>query len=440
MLKRFTSFIHKHALLTNESKVLLAVSGGLDSMVMLNLFIRAGYRVGVAHVNFQLRGTESDRDQQFVAAYCTKAGIPFHATTVDTNNYAITHKLSTQMAARELRYKWFHELMNEQGYDLLATAHHLSDSVETVLLNVARGSGNAGLTGIPIRNDRVIRPLMFASRDELLAYAAENSVTWREDQSNATDDYQRNLIRHKIAPVMRNINPGLEATVQHAALKAAGDEELVDRAVKQWMIENVAQSGEQTKILKKGLDSLQHPEALLLRVLEPYGFNFSNVVDAIAIAQGQSGKTFQSSTHELVIDRTHLIVTPLAVKLQPVSIEAGSSSSTFGPFELIIHKQQSPQINSDSSTACLDMKKIVFPLKWRVWEDGDYFFPLGMRGRKKVSDFLVDLKVSLPDKRSVTVIESNNDIVCLPGLRIDDRFKVTSDTKAALVLELKRRK
>lgn len=430
-------FIDNHSLCTRESHILLAVSGGLDSMVMLDLFMRAGYNVGVTHVNFRLRGSDSDRDQDFVASYCSERGLAFHTTHVDTNNYASQHKLSTQMAARELRYSWFEQLLDNGSYDVVATAHHLSDAVETIVLNLTRGSGIAGLKGIPVINNRIIRPLMFATRDELVDYAAQHGVVWREDETNNTVVYQRNLVRHRVVPVMREINPNLEASLQRTMMRAAGDDELIESAISLWKSKYLQAVGTQVTIDKNGLEVFKHSESLLLRLIEPMGFNYANALDVLATLHGQSGKVFHSAGHTLVIDRTHIVITANTARPDPVSIAPGATTSTFGLLELAIHEERHTETVRNPRVAYLDKDKVSFPLQWRVWKEGDYFFPLGMQGKKKVSDFLIDLKLSVPDKQSVTVIESRDSIVCLPGFRIDDRFKVTDQTRTALVLELR---
>jgi tRNA(Ile)-lysidine synthase len=436
VFNRFTQFIEKHSLCGPGLDILLAVSGGLDSMVMLDLFRKAGFPISVAHVNFRLRGAESDRDEAFIADYCSKHGIKLHATAVDTNNYAIAHKLSVQMAAREIRYDWFRQLVREGKGDVVATAHHLDDSIETILLNLLRGSGNEGLTGIPLVNGKVIRPMLFATRLELEEYAASENLAWREDESNQSTDYQRNLVRHRLAPAMHEMNPGLGKTFRRIMTRASGDEELIQFALSAWQTNYLTVAGDQIRIEKAGLDRFKNPEALLLRLLEPYGFNFATAVDIAGSLHHQSGKMFHSPTHQVVVDRTQLIVTVMRPASKPVNIESGERTSSFGPFVLAIREQRHSEIVPDPAVAYLDKDKVSFPLQWRTWSEGDYFVPLGMSGRKKVSDFLVDLKLSVPDKQSVTVIESKNEIVCLPGFRIDERFKATPKTRTALVLEL----
>jgi tRNA(Ile)-lysidine synthase len=436
--KRFEQFIERHSLCTRANRIILAVSGGLDSMVLLDLFSKSGYDIVVAHMNFQLRGAESDRDETFVRDHCQQLGITVHTRRVETNNYAIQRKLSVQMAARELRYDWFKTLAHDGAGDLVATAHHLSDSVETVLLRLVHGVASEGLSGIPVVNGNVIRPLMFATRKELEDFAADNEIVWREDSSNQSLDYQRNVIRHRVLPSLRIINPALEETLQRTAVRAQGEEELIDEAVQQWKVKFTTNKPGGIELQKRGFEDRKHPETLLLRLIGSYGFNFANCVDVIVAMHGQSGKRFSSPTHQLVIDRDRLLVGPLALNPDPVKIKAGEDSSALGPYHLSIVEQAGKEINSDPSIAVLDKDKVTFPLQWRLWKEGDYFFPLGMQGRKKVSDFLIDVKLSLPEKQSVTVIESKDQIIWLPGLRIDDRYKVTAQTRTTLVLSLRR--
>jgi tRNA(Ile)-lysidine synthase len=436
VLKQFEAFVDKHHMCNREGKVILAVSGGLDSMVMLDLFVKSRFKVVVAHVNFQLRAAESDRDESFVREHCQRLGIPFHSKAVETNNYAMQHKLSIQMAARRLRYDWFAELIGAGVGKTLATAHHLNDNIETVLLNLVRGGGSESLTGIRLLNGHVIRPMMFATRREIEQYAASNGLLWREDESNQTSDYQRNFVRHQLIPLMEQINPSLEEAWRRTIHKAHGDQELADRAIGEWKRQHMSASGSKIFLNIDGVSRLQHPLSLLLRILEPYGFNYSHCCDILDALHGQAGKTFLTASHQLVVDREKLILTVLPEKLKPVNIASGDDISAMGPFHLTIGERQGNAFDADPAIAILDKDKVSFPLQWRTWKEGDYFFPLGMKGKKKVSDFLVDLKLSIPEKQSVTVIESNDGIVWLPGLRIDDRFKVTDQTRTSLVLRL----
>jgi tRNA(Ile)-lysidine synthase len=436
VLKRFLEFIDTHRMCNRDGKIILAVSGGIDSIVMLDLFVKAGFKIVVAHMNFQLRATESDGDESFVRDRCERLGVPFHGRVVETNNYAMQHKVSIQMAARQLRYEWFDELIGSGHGDVLATAHHLNDNIETILLTLIRGGGPESLTGIPLVNGHVIRPLMFATRHEIEAYAAVEKLVWREDQSNQSPDYQRNFVRHKVLPLMREINPSLEDAWQRSIDKAYGHQEMLNIAVGEWKRQNTNEAGGRMLFSKEALSRMQYPMALLLMMLEPYGFNYGQCRDILDALHSQPGATFLTSSHQLVVDREQLILALLPVRLHSVNIAKGDDTSAMGPFRLTIGERSGNAIETDPATAVLDKDKVSFPLQWRTWKEGDYFFPLGMKGKKKVSDFLIDLKLSLPEKEAVTVIESANEIVWLPGLRIDDRFKVSDRTKTSLVLRL----
>jgi tRNA(Ile)-lysidine synthase len=437
VLKQFSAFAETHRLFTADHTIILAVSGGLDSMVMLDLFRRARFSFVVAHVNFQLRGEESDDDEAFVRSHCSRLGVPFHCKRVETNNYATQNGLSLQMAARQLRYEWFDQLVAKGVGERVATAHHLTDSTETILLNLLRGAGPEGLTGIPIQNGFVIRPLMFATRAEIESYASAHAIMWREDRSNQGLDYPRNIVRNLVLPHLRRINPGLESTMLRTMQKAMGEQELVNLELREWQQRYTTATAGRITMAKEGFVPLSHPEALLLRLIEPYGFNFSNCIDILAAIGRQAGKTFLSSTHQLVIDRDDLILSALPSQLSPVIIAQQGNTSALGPYELSVVERKGNAIDADPAVAILDKDKISFPLHWRPWKEGDYFFPLGLNGRKKVSDFLVDLKLSIPDKQTVTVIESGKEIIWLPGLRIDDRFKVTPQTQTSLVLRVR---
>lgn len=437
VLERFVEHIETHRLFKRDNQVILAVSGGIDSMVMLDLFIRAGFSVAVAHVNFGLRGAESEADESFVQDQCTRLSVPFHSKRVETNNYAIDHDLSIQVAARKLRYEWFDQLVVAGFGDIVATAHHLNDSIETTLLNLVRGSGPRGLVGIPLVNKHVVRPMMFASRGDIEHYAADRGIVWREDISNLTVNYQRNEVRHKVMPPLRALNPSLEDTWRRNIEKALGDNELVDMAISEWKRHHMTSSRGSIRLNKSGLNELTHPLSLLLRILEPFGFTYGNCRDILRAIHGQPGKVFMSTSHQLVIDRDVVVLAPSPQTFQPVKIDRGDSASELGPFRLSIDERQGNSIETDPAIAILDRDKVTFPLQWRTWKEGDYFFPLGMKGKKKVSDFLVDLKLSIPEKQEVTVIESDDEIVWLPGLRIDDRYKVTAGTRTSLVLRFR---
>lgn len=411
---------------------MLAVSGGVDSVVMLHLFKEAGFSVGVAHCNFKLRGKESDADEAFVQEISKKLNVPFFAEHFDTEAFAWENDLSTQMAARELRYGWFDSLLEESHFDFLATGHHFDDTIETILLNWIKGSSLEGLTGIPVKNKKIIRPLLFATRAQVEKYAIEKGIQWREDQSNLTDDYQRNFIRHQVIPKLKELNPSLEATLHTGLEKIQSDLELIHHHAEQWKKQYVLHEGETTTIAKKGFDSLRHGVHLLWRSIKEYGFNFEQAREIIHNLHGQSGKRFLSASFQLIIDRENLIVTPHEKFWDDITIGEGQENAILGSWDMDIEKRHSSELPKDRFVAVLDSDKLKFPLRWRKWKAGDFFYPLGMEHKRKLSDFLVDNKVSLADKNVVTVLESGGDIAWIVGYRIDNRFKITPETRSIL--------
>lgn len=432
MFKQFLNHIREKDLLKPSEKILLAVSGGLDSVVMLHLFQEAGFSVGVAHCNFQLRGEDSDGDEDFVKQICQKLNVPVFVKRFDTQAYAWENNLSIQMAARELRYAWFDHLLDEHHYDWLATGHHFDDTVETILLNWIKGSSAEGLTGIPIKNKRIIRPILFAMRTQVEKYALEKAIQWREDQSNLTDDYQRNFIRHQIIPKLKELNPSLEATLHNGIEKLQSDLDMIYFHVEAWKREFVSTENERITITKKGFDAFPHGTHLLWRCIKEHGFNFEQAREVIHGLHGQSGKRFLSATHELVIDREHLIISPHENFWNEISIVEGQDQAVLGSWSMEIEKSESKEFSSDSLIAKLDADKIKFPLRWRKWKAGDFFCPLGMEHTRKLSDFLIDNKVSVADKNVVTVLESGGEIAWVVGFRIDNRFKITPQTRSSL--------
>lgn len=442
MLKRFREYLERFDLAGRDDRVLIAVSGGLDSMTLLHLFREAGYVPGVAHANFGLRGKESDGDEAFVKEYCQKHKLSFYSKRFDTKNYAEGHGLSVQMAARDLRYAWFDELMMEGGYHWLATAHHLSDNLETVLLRWSSGAGLDQLTGIPRKNDRVIRPLLFATRDEIVAYAKAEKIAWREDSSNQSTEYARNFIRHEVIPKLKEINPSLESTFAQGLEKLEGASELMRRGLGQLRDAMTRQEGTDLFIDKSLLLLLQHPAVVCYEWLKEFGFDFDRCRQlAVAAASGQSGARFLSGSHQAVVDRDYIIVAPLShEEFHDVWVEDGQDKAALGPWVLYVRKERGMTISTDRSVATVDASTIRFPLLWRKWKPGDRFVPFGMTKTKKLSDFLVDEQVPLVEKDRVTVICSGDEVVWVAGYRTDNRYKVHAKTEIVLTLRLESRK
>jgi tRNA(Ile)-lysidine synthase len=418
MQDQFEKFVARYGLCSRSQRVFVAVSGGIDSMVLLHLFVNTGYNVIAAHVNFGLRGEESNEDEVFVKRRCDHLGVPLLTKAVETKNYATSKGISIQMAARDLRYEWFSELMASEPGSVLATAHHVNDSGETMLLNLVRGTGIDGLTGIPIKNNGIIRPLAFASRNDISQYAAQHGITWREDQSNLDDHYQRNFLRHNVMGLLKQINPSLDDTLSKNFIRLGAERELMERSLAVLRGSYVLDKDNNIRISKKTLDGFIHKSGVLLRMIEPFGFNFSTSESIVAAMDGQAGKVFFSDTHMLAIDREDLIIT----------------SFQWPDTEFETFETTDISFSDDPDIAYLDADKIQYPVYTRRWKEGDSFQPLGMKGTKKVSDFLIDKKISIIEKQSIMVMTSGNDIVWLVGMRIDDRFKITPSTKRVLVI------
>jgi len=426
----------RHQLASPGDRILLAVSGGVDSMVMTHLFLDAGYSIEVAHANFQLRGAEADGDQQFVENYCRQFGIRCSVKRFDTAQYATAQGLSIQMAARHLRYTWFAELLPAHKLTAVATAHHLNDALETVLLSIARGAGLEGWDGIAVKNNTVIRPLAFATRAQIETYARDHKLTWREDSSNAHDDYPRNMVRHRIVPLLKQLNPSLERSFEESMLKISGALELSHAGVRQWTDQYRQKTGDQIRIQKKGLASFEKPAAVLWNLIENFGFNLDQCQQIINALHGQPGKEFLSPHFVLSLDREWMMLSPRPSWLPEIAIERGHRQATMEKMLLELEENNDVHIIADPLIASIDADKLQFPLGWRGWKPGDTFYPLGMTGKKKVSDFLIDEKIARADKRTVSVLTSGNEIVWIVGHRLDDRFKITADTRRVLHVRL----
>lgn len=403
---------------------------------MLELFHQGGFNIGVAHVNFQLRGEESDGDEELVKSVCQKSAIPIFTTRFSTKDYANEKGISVQMAARELRYNWFATLAEKHEYTWIATAHHLNDAMETVLFNWANAASLAGLSGIASQNGNIIRPLLFATRNELEGFAKENAVIWRDDSSNESDVYKRNFIRHQIIPKLKELNPSLESSFMRGQRKIQGELSFLNYAFQQWKNQFVTAQGDLISIDKKGFDTIKDAAIILYKVVEPFGFNFDVCEEAIQMLHEQTGKNFLSASHQMIVDRSKLLISPHVDELGMVLVEKEQSDAFLGNWhlKLVVTAKQAPV--NDPNVAMLDFSTLQFPLIWRRWQAGDTFYPLGMKGRKKVSDLLIDAKVSLMDKAKVTVLTSGEEIIWVVGHRLDDRYKLTVQTKEVLILTL----
>jgi tRNA(Ile)-lysidine synthase len=439
VVEQLLNHIHRHNLCKTTDKILLAVSGGIDSMVMLHLFREAGFQIGVAHCNFQLRGEDSMADEALVNQVCVENDIPFHAVRFDTLNHASSRGISTQMAARELRYEYFEELIQAQGYHYIATAHHLNDSLETTLLHFTRGTGIEGMTGIPLQQGRIIRPMLFATRAIIEDYAHQHRISWREDKSNFSDDYQRNLIRHTVVPRLRELNPNLEQTFRNTQERLHGADQLLKKFITHFREEAIRSSGTGWTIDIQKLRSQPSPQVLLWELVKEYGFNYEQCQRIIS--DHQPGKIFLSATYIITIDRNQFYVqrkdeTSVSVFTIDSFTSGIQNESEALYFELVAKDKF--QIQHHPERAQFDLEKMHYPLLWRPWKAGDSFIPLGMKHTKKLSDFLIDNKVPLPEKQQVTVLESGGTIVWVVGFRIHDHFKVTEQTRTVLTVDFRK--
>lgn len=417
-----------------SKKVVLAVSGGIDSMVLADLFLKSELNFAIVHCNFKLRNSESDLDQKFVEAFCTQNQIPFFTTSFDTLAFAKDFKLSTQIAARKLRYDYFYEILQNENYDFIATAHHLDDNIETFFINLSRGTGIDGLTGIPIINDKVIRPLLDFSRNEIENYANENNLKWREDASNASDYYLRNKIRHHLTPILKEINPSFSKSFEHTLENLKQAQSLIDDASRIVYKKVVEDELDFKKINIQELKKLPNYKAYLYQWLQPLGF--SAWEDIYKLAEAESGKQIFSENYQLLKDRNFLIIAPKSNSVdEEYTVEKGTSEVNF-PIKLLFCKVAEP-FYSSNKTIFVDDKKLSYPLTLRRWKSGDIFYPFGMKGKsKKVSKFFKDEKFSRIEKENTWFLCSNSEIVWIVGTRSDERFKIDEKTKTILQIDL----
>ena len=435
MISKFQKHLSQNLSFLTNKRLLLAISGGIDSMVMLDLFRKSGFEIAIAHCNFQLRDQESNEDQAFIEKYSKENSIPLFVTQFDTKAFAEDFKLSIQVAARELRYKWFYELLESHHYDYVITAHHADDNIETFLINLSRGSGLEGFTGIPIQNDKTIRPLLDFGREEILNYARQHAIKWREDSSNASDKYLRNKIRQEIVPVLKSLNPNLLPSFQNTLENLQQAMSLVDDASRIVYRKVVLDEENQKKINLKELLQLPNYKAYLYQWLNPFGFKAWN--DIYNLVESQSGKQIFSEGFKLLKDREYLILSPLVKidKGEKYLIENNEKEVNFH-IKLSFCKVSTAS-NASNKTIFVDQNKLKYPLVLRRWEEGDVFYPLGMNGKsKKVSKFFKDEKFSLIEKENTWLLCSDDQIVWIVGIRQDERFKTETTTKQIIQIAL----
>jgi len=428
MLNEFKKFIAENDLIKPGDRILLAVSGGIDSMVMTHLFLRLGNETGIAHCNFSLRANESDKDEEMVRKYAAEHNIPFYSIRFETKAFAKKNGLSVQMAARELRYAWFEEIRKENGYDTIAVAHNLNDNVETLIINLTRGTGITGLTGMRPAINRIIRPLLFATRQDITDYCNQHRIIFREDKSNTDTKYTRNKIRHLVIPVLKEINPSIETTLNETAERFTGINEIVSEYISGLRERISEQKRELITFNISLLKAHLHNKAVLFELFKPYNINNVQLSDLIKVIDGKTGGQIFTDSHRIIKNRKEIIVshedtgneTFYCIKNIPgfrkvPGIDSAGYVNITDKFE----------IPSDPFIACIDSEKVSFPLIIRKWKAGDHFYPLGMKQKKKLSDYFIDNKYSRLDKENILILESEGKIVWIIGDRIDNRFRIT---------------
>ena len=434
MKNNFLHYIHEHKLFDTKSKILLAISGGIDSVCLADLLIRSGYNVEFAHCNFKLREEESDQDEIFVSDLANKYKIPFHHISFDTNHYALSNKLSIQMAARELRYEWFEKVRREISADYIAIAHNKNDNIETFFINLINGTGLKGLRAIQNKNNFIVRPLMFASRNQIGEYVKSKSLNFREDSSNKSKKYQRNKVRHDLMPLLKQINPSIENTIadEIEIIKNTYSifKEQVDRVVK----EISCQTDDGIKISKNKLIKLEPIDTYLHEILNVFGFtDLKSIKNSIL---SNPGKQFFSKSHRLLIDREFVFIEKIEDNFFKDILIDESTLILSSPLNISFKISSNDQMDKIKDTACFDYEKLVFPLVIRKWKSGDKFIPSGMKGFKKLSDYFIDNKINRLLKEKTLLICSNDDIIWVIGHRIDERYKATSKTKKMYIANL----
>ena len=441
LVERFKEYVVQHRLFTHDDRVLLAVSGGVDSMVLMRLMQDAGFSFGVAHCNFQLRGAESDGDELLVEQEVARLGVEYHVTHFDTEGVMDDTGESMEMAARRLRYAWFDELCVAHGFKVVAVAHHVDDSIETHFINMLRGTGLRGLTGIAVHNNRVVRPLMFATREEILTYACTCGVPFREDSSNRSTKYLRNRVRHEVVPKLKEINGQYINVMSRNLSRLDEAQRFIDASVAN-IKRKVLTKGDNDYVLSVAEIDVALPRNFVIYEIlnSEFGFNGDVVDDICGVLDcGASGRRFYAADWMAVVDRGNIIIAAkandveqdaleLCVGVDVATIELGDHVMSFEYLDI----ERITTLNQGADVALLDADRLSYPLHIRVWRDGDSFVPLGMRGHKKVSDYLVDSKVSVVAKRGQRVLLSGNDIAWLVGRRVDNRYAITQNTKRVL--------
>lgn len=434
MIDRVQKFIQSEKLLPHNAKVIVGLSGGMDSMVLLDLLVLLEYRCIAAHCNFHLRGAESDRDADFVRKWCKNTDIPFTSIDFDTTGYAEDRKISIEMAARELRYEWFEILRKQYEADAIAVAHHRDDSVETVLLNLIRGTGIKGLSGISPRNGYVVRPLLTVSRSEIEDYIIERELPYVTDSTNDQDIYLRNYLRLNVIPKLEVVNPSVKESIIRTSKNISEAEKIYSESIREYIDVVFINDKINIPMLKKTAS----PQSVLFELLSPLGFTSSTIEDIFQSMDSTPGKVFLSDRYRVIKDRSDFIlekITSDIISDEHYPIEEESKEITF-PVRFNLRKEKTPvKIEKKKNILYADADKLKFPLIMRRWKVGDWFIPFGMNGKKKLSDYFTDRKFSLKDKKEAWVILSGENIVWIVNERSDNRYKITDESKNIFIIE-----
>lgn len=442
LLNKFHQYILQENLFFPKDKLLLAVSGGVDSTVLCDLCHKAGFDFAIAHCNFQLRGDDSDRDEQFVKGLAAKYNVTFYSKTFDTKKIAAEQKKSIEETARNLRYAWFSELLAPDSPlktpDYILTGHHADDNIETVVMKFFRGTGIKGMRGILPKNGKIIRPLLFARRKEIEEYALQNQLEFVTDHTNLEEAYTRNFFRNRVLPMVREFFPEAEQNILNNTERFVEMEELYGQAIDLHKSKLLEIKGDEIHIPVLKLKKSKPLHSITYEIIKDFGFTAHQADEVIALLDSETGKYVASSTHRIIRNRNWLIIASAkSNETGMILIEEGICDLKFkmGALTIDVKLNSQFQIPDSSKTACIDLKTVKFPLLLRKWKTGDYFYPFGMKKKKKLARFLIDQKLSKTQKENTWVIESDKRILWVVGHRIDDRFKITDRTKEILSLK-----
>jgi len=436
VLERFKAYFKERNLL--QGRFLVAVSGGIDSAVLCELCKQSGLQFSIAHCNFQLRGEESERDEQFVRTIGTKYGVEVHVEKFDTVSFAEEKKISIQEAARELRYTWFSQLRKEQGLSYTLLAHHADDNIETVLMNLFRGTGLTGLSGMPAEDlyvRGILRPLLELRRAEIVEFAKENKLDWVEDSSNASSKYTRNLFRNELLPAIKKKYPRVEDNLIDTIQRLKKANALYKIGLEEIKKKLCIHSGSEVRIPVLKLLKYEH-SSLVYEIIKEYSFGEKQVDEVLTLCRAESGRFIENERYQVIKHRNWLIIAPITGVTDTIAIEQGRDKISYagGRIHLKIISKDDFHLQKKEFIAQLDTKRIEYPLILRKWKQGDYFYPLGMPKKKKIGRFFIDQKLPKNQKENAWVVESSNRILWVVGMRIDDRFKVNDSTKEVLVI------